>query len=52
MLQDLCDYLGIPLATEKVEGPSTCLTFLGSEIDTVVGEVRLPQAKLVALCQA
>ena len=52
LLQDLCDYLGIPLATEKVEGPSTCLTFLGIEIDTVVGEVRLPQAKLVALCQA
>ena len=52
LLQDLCDYLGITLATEKVEAASTCLTFLGIKIDTVVGEVRLPQAKLVALCQA
>lgn len=26
---------GIPLAPEKCEGPSTCLTFLGIELDSV-----------------
>ncbi len=31
LLRDLCDYLGIPLAEEKVEGPTTRITFLGFE---------------------
>ena len=30
----VCDELGIPLATEKVEGPSTSLNFLGILLDT------------------
>ena len=38
--------LGVPLAPEKQEGPSTTLTFLGIEIDTVRQELRLPQDKL------
>ena len=46
MLIEMCRYLGIPLAEEKVEGPSTCLTFLGIEIDTVTEEVRLPSRKV------
>ena len=50
-LKELCTLLGIPLAEEKVEGPSTSLTFLGIEIDTVAGEVRLPRAKLELLVQ-
>ena len=30
----LCDSLGIPLASEKIEGPSTSLSFLGIHLDT------------------
>ena len=46
LLINLCSRLGIPLATEKVEGPSTCLPFLGIEIDSVAQELRLPMVKL------
>jgi hypothetical protein len=45
----LFDKLGIPLAPDKLEGPSTTPTFLGIEIDTVAMEIRLPVAKLQAL---
>ncbi len=45
----MLDRLGFPVAMEKLEGPSTKLTFLGFEIDTVAMEVRLPQAKLAEL---
>ena len=38
--------LGIPLALEKVEGPSTSLTFLGIILDTARMEERLPDDKL------
>ena len=48
MLQ-LCSALGIPVATEKVEGPTTCLTFLGIEVDTISQQLRLPLAKLLRL---
>ena len=43
--QGLCAYLNIPLATEKVVGPTTCLTYLGIEIDTVDFTLRLPHDK-------
>lgn len=46
---ELCSQLGFPVATEKVEGPSTVLTFLGIEIDSVKQEVRLPADKLSRL---
>ena len=41
--------LGLPVALPKLEGPSTCLTFLGIEIDTRSLEIRLPDTKLRAL---
>ena len=41
-----CVILGVPLAEHKFDGPSTCLTFLGIEVDTVAGQLRLPQEKL------
>ncbi|XP_040273667.1 uncharacterized protein LOC120989530 [Bufo bufo] len=37
---------GIPLAAEKTEGPSTVITFLGIEIDSVAMECRLPENKV------
>ena len=49
MLLDICNHLGVPIAQEKVEGPSTCIVFLGILIDTTQGELRLPQDKLARL---
>ena len=48
-LVQICNYLGVPLALEKVEGPSTALPFLGIELDTIRMEARLPEAKLSKL---
>ena len=42
----VCRELGVPVAPEKTEGPSSTITFLGIEIDTVLGQLRLPQEKL------
>eukprot|EP00741_Cyanophora_paradoxa_P018753 tig00021094_g18102.t1 len=40
-LQAICSHLGIPLAAEKLEGPSFRLVFLGIELDTDAMEARL-----------
>ena len=45
----ICNYLGVPLALEKVEGPSTSLPFLGIVLDTIKMEARLPEDKLCKL---
>ena len=45
-LERECHSLGVPLAARK---PSSTLTFLGIEIDTVVGQLRLPSDKLKRL---
>lgn len=47
----LFDRLRVPVASEKVEGPLTCLKFLGIEIDTQWMCLRLPQDKLADLKQ-
>ena len=44
-----CQELGFPVAEDKCEGPKTCLTFLGFELDSVALEIRLPQEKLTRL---
>ena len=41
--------LDIPIEVSKLEGPSTCLTFLGIEVDTVSFQLRLPKDKLASL---
>ena len=45
-LSQTCEQLGVLLAPHKCEGPSTCLKFLGIEIDSVSMELRLPEDKL------
>ena len=42
----LCHRLGVPLAPGKLVGACTKITFLGLEIDTVAGVLRLPEDKL------
>ena len=43
--------LGFPVAVNKLEGPSRCLTFLGFELDSEALEMRLPRGKLLELKQ-
>ena len=45
----LCEELGVPIAPHKLEGPGTAISFLGIEIDTQEGVLRLPPAKLSRL---
>ena len=42
---DCFSKLGIPLHPDKLEGPSTCLTILGIELDSLNLLARLPQDK-------
>lgn len=42
----LCDFLGVPVAEEKMEGPSITPTISEIEIDTVLLQFRLPHDKL------
>ena len=45
----LCEHLGIQTKPEKRTFPTTCITFLGIELDTVAQIVRVPQDKLSSL---
>ena len=46
IIQRACTQLGVPLGVEKVERPTTLLSFLGITIDTVKMEARIPNNKL------
>ena len=41
--------LGVPLAPDKIFGPSQVITYLGIEIDSINFVIRLPQVKFVEL---
>ena len=43
--------LGVPIALEKNEGPATSMAYLGIEIDTIKGELRLPAEELARILQ-
>ena len=45
----MLEYLGVPVAREKVEGPACQVTFLGVVIDTAALELRLPHTKIEKL---
>ena len=47
----LCKELGIPMSAGKTEGPTTQLTFLGIELDTVAMQARLSDARKLDLTQ-
>ena len=49
ILTDTCDILCLPMAIDKQEGPTTCIIFLGIELDTEKLELRLPHHKLLRL---
>ena len=48
-LKHLCRRLGVPLALEKVEGPTTSLPFLDIVLDSECLEARLPEDKHVII---
>ena len=48
----LCDQVGLPVAPEKTEGPTTKLIFLGIELDTQSMQLRLPPEKRMRLLAA
>ena len=45
IIQQVFDKLGVPLAPDKLEGPTTVLTYLGIEIDSDDQVIRLPDDK-------
>ena len=48
-LVSLCANLGVPIATDKLEGPSTSLSFLGIILDNNRMEIRLLPDKLARI---
>ena len=48
-LDEVCAQLGVLMAPHKQDFPTTRLIFLGIQIDTVSGELRLPEEKLQRL---
>lgn len=49
VLLETCNWLGMPTAAHKIERPATCVTFLGTEVDTGTMMLCLPQDKLCRL---
>ena len=45
IIQQVFDKLGVPLAPDKLEGPTTVLNYLGIEIDSSDQVIRLPDDK-------
>ena len=46
---EVCSQLGVPIADDKTEGPSTMITFLGLLIDTEKMLIQIPDEKVQQL---
>jgi hypothetical protein len=46
---EVCSQLGVPIADDKPEGPSTRITYLGLLIDTEKMLIQIPDEKVQAL---
>jgi len=46
ILLETFEQLGLPVAWDKLEGPTPCLTFLGFKLDLLREEIRIPGQKL------
>ena len=44
-----CDQMGFPIASEKTVWPTTCIVYLGLEIDSMEMVVRMPEEKIQEL---
>jgi hypothetical protein len=47
--KNVCFEMDVPLNKDKTDGPTTCLIFLGLEIDTVDMQIRIPIHKVYEL---
>lgn len=47
----VCKDIGIPINHDKTEGPTTRLTYLGIEIDSERGELKIPAEKILKISQ-
>lgn len=47
----VCKNLGVPIATDKTEGPTTYITYLGLEINTVSQTLFIPHDKVTSLTE-
>lgn len=47
----VCKNLGVPIATDKTEGPTTYITYLGLEINTVSQTFFIPHDKVTSLTE-
>lgn len=45
----MCKALGVPMEPKKTEGPTTCLIYLGIELDSIAMEARLGVKRMDAL---
>ena len=45
LIQSACNDLAVPLAPDKIIGPTTCIVYLGIEIDSVARTIKLPTDK-------
>ena len=44
--ESVCKDIGIPLSSDKTEGPTTKLIYLGYELDSIAMEIRIPIDKI------
>ena len=49
LIKQCCEDTGTPLEADKAEGPTTHLTFLGMELDSMAMQMKLPDEKLMSL---
>ena len=49
VMQETCDEVGMPTESEKDGGPSTTISFLGMELDSLAMVIRLPPEKLARM---
>jgi hypothetical protein len=47
IFRSICSDIGVPLAEDKMLGPSCIMTFLGLEIDTIERVIQIPKDKLL-----
>ena len=47
----LCGELGVPIAHDKTESPSSALTYLGLKLDTRTLQIKIPEEKVKRLLQ-
>ena len=45
-IKSVCADTGVPLEEGKCEGPTTCIIFLGMELNSITKIIRLPDDKL------